>query len=575
MDRFDDTEFIDINSMSSSMSDTNTGRDAPEKTSNPNPPKENRREPVKPYQICAYLYLIAALGFFPLYSKHSYTTLAQDKLDFFSTITWWFLPLALLAGVITFLMHPSKSLHARPKPISVTDIGMLAFFAVGIISWQLSSYPQEAYWGSDYRHHGLVMVTLYFVAYLLLSRTYREWEWSHLLFLVAGCAVIWIGLQNFFGNDILGFRFHSYSTHFGKSISTLGNLNFFSSYVCMFLALTAMMVLRGKHWFTRIFYYIGTIFGFGALIFGNSDSGFFGVGILLLLLPMFVRNFSELSRLMAVFASLFISAKLLGIWIHSPDAQLKYYLSGFSQSLIDGVHGWVLFGVLLAAAVVFFIIGKLAPQVSFPFFIKWIWFGFLCVAGIFVLMMVYRFSILDTQTELGKLENYLRFNDNWGTYRGYAWKRALEAFQNYDIKDILVGTGLDTAEHIFMPRYYQEMMNLIGEYFENVHNEYLQYLVTIGVFGVTAYVAAIASCVTRAFRGGKNSPVLLALGMAVLCYAVQGIFNISQTMTTPVFFVLLGMAEGASRRQLYFQRKEKQEGKPAGKAKGRHYSEPA
>lgn len=540
------SEYVDVQSFS------------PEAKKHMAPRQPSSRTPLRPNHIVAYLYLIAALVVFPLYSTHSYNTLAQAKLDCFTAITLGLLGLAAIGGLAYFLSHPVRSLHTRPKPFSVTDYAMLAFFTIGIISWQLSSYPEEAYAGSDYRHHGLVIVAMYVIAYFILSRCYRDTEWGNLIFLVGGCLVFWVGLQNFFGNDILGFQKHSSYKMFLKGLSTLGNLNFFSSYVCMFLPLACVMFLRGKRWYTRIFYYFCTLFGLCAMIYGNSDSGFFGIGMLILLLPMLVQNFRQLSRLMMVFAAIFLSAKLIGLWIHAPGASQKYALSGFSQSLVDGVHGWVLLGVLVAAAVVFFLLYKAKPALRFPALFKWIWFIFLAVAGVLVLLSVVWFSTVDKASDLGKLTNYLRFDDHWGSFRGYAWRRVLEAYSHFPLKDILVGTGLDTAQHIYMPRYYQEMMRLIGEYFENAHNEYLQYLATVGILGVASYLTVIVSCVARAFKNGSRSPILLALGMAVLCYALQGIFNISQTMTTPIFFVLLGMTEAANRRVREEKKKEQQ-----------------
>ena len=99
-----------------------------------------------------------------------------------------------------------------------------------------------------------------------------------------------------------------------------------------------------------------------------------------------------------------------------------------------------------------------------------------------------------------------------------------------------------------VPRYYTEMINRFGLYFENAHNEYLQYLVTTGLLGVTAYLIMIGSGVVRTLKNGMRNPAMLAVGFAVLCYAVQGFVNISQTMTTPLFFVMIGLAESFNRR---------------------------
>lgn len=42
-------------------------------------------------------------------------------------------------------------------------------------------------------------------------------------------------------------------------------------------------------------------------------------------------------------------------------------------------------------------------------------------------------------------------------------------------------------------RYYDDMMNTVGVIYDNAHNEYLQYLITTGIFGAVSYVGLLVT----------------------------------------------------------------------------------
>ena len=48
------------------------------------------------------------------------------------------------------------------------------------------------------------------------------------------------------------------------------------------------------------------------------------------------------------------------------------------------------------------------------------------------------------------------------------------------------GHGPDTFGVITVQNFWDDMLNTTSQKYENVHNEYLQYLVTIGAVGLTA-----------------------------------------------------------------------------------------
>ena len=85
-----------------------------------------------------------------------------------------------------------------------------------------------------------------------------------------------------------------------------------------------------------------------------------------------------------------------------------------------------------------------------------------------------------------------------------------------------------------------------GQLFDNAHNEYLQYLVTIGALGLITYVVFLVSSIWRmALRRHRNVYIVGCL-FAVLCYSAQALVNINLPIATPILWLLLsvGMAAG-------------------------------
>ena len=95
------------------------------------------------------------------------------------------------------------------------------------------------------------------------------------------------------------------------------------------------------------------------------------------------------------------------------------------------------------------------------------------------------------------------------------------------------------------------MVNRYGEIFDNAHNEYLQYLVTMGAVGLAAYVSLLVLAVREMIRNAKEKPYVMAIVFAVICYGAQAAVNISVPIVTPVMMTLLmmGVSPGSGRKR--------------------------
>ena len=123
----------------------------------------------------------------------------------------------------------------------------LVFLVSILIPSILSPYKQIAFLGSDVRGEGFVMYCIYILLFLVAIKYFKLTDKSiNIVFFVASIISIY-GVFQFYGIDpiqqtMLGLIFAD-----GGSISTIGNRNFLSNYICIFLFISsAMYILKGQ-----------------------------------------------------------------------------------------------------------------------------------------------------------------------------------------------------------------------------------------------------------------------------------------------------------------------------------------
>ncbi len=105
--------------------------------------------------------------------------------------------------------------------------------------------------------------------------------------------------------------------------------------------------------------------------------------------------------------------------------------------------------------------------------------------------------------QYGILKDYLLIDDEWGTHRGYIWRIGIECYMKYSPLRKMFGSGPDTFG-IVTQSYYREMIERYYEIFDSAHNEYLQYLITIGIVGLFSYLFFISVFYNRNNKGFKK-----------------------------------------------------------------------
>ncbi len=175
--------------------------------------------------------------------------------------------------------------------------------------------------------------------------------------------------------------------------------------------------------------------------------------------------------------------------------------------------------------------------------LRYLWMAFLFLIILTVLYALYDCNVAGNVSRYGSLNSYLLFNDDWGTHRGYIWRKAMECYQNLSIWKKIVGFGPETFGILVVRK---TINNPYNQLFDSAHNEYLHMLTTVGLAGLAAYLFFLFEYVRKCIYDKDKAPYIMAIMFGVICYCIQAFVNLNLPIVTPVFWLLLGMGAAKS-----------------------------
>lgn len=477
----------------------------------------------------------------PVIVRNSYFDILFIKYYFY-----WISTVVMLASSLIYLIT-KKDMHIFIKGIRnkllVQDYAILLFFLVAIVSTLSSSYLYESFWGNEGRYTGLFLLSLYVLSYFFVSRflVYRNYYIDGIL--AAGMFVCLFGITDYFQMDILHFKKGMISHQVNIFTSTIGNINAYTSYVGMIMAISTVLFATGKEIKKVVFYYLCMVISFFAMIMGVSDNAYISLLALFLFLPLYL--FSEKRG---------VQKYLLILTTFFCVIQITAWINIYFESVVIGIDS--LFNIISDSGVLPYLIGGLIGLIVLWDFIeskisckeygswfKRIWLGLILLTTMLTAYILYDCNVLGNIQRYGSLGTYLVFNDEWGTHRGYIWRNAIEQFSEFSYWKKLVGFGPETFGILLMHKTYGNPYN---EIFDSAHNEYLQFLLTVGIIGVSSYVVFILAYIKKCFSCGNKNSYMIAMVFGVICYSAQAFVNLNVPVVTPVFWLLLGMGSSLS-----------------------------
>lgn len=481
------------------------------------------------------------LTVFPLFFDNYYINITITKYKVFSilSLSIFFMGLyyTLSANIEQNRRLTLNSVSLYLRQMSLCDILFLLLLITAVLSCLISEWRLPAFSGVCGKYIGLIFMLLTGGLYYGITRHMTLTPYIKYSFPVILSIISLMAFFQFCGYDVLGF--YKGITDGTMYIATFGHVDVFSAFLCVYLpvCLYLFCYAEGRE---HLIYATGSFMGFLAIFSSNSDSSYIGLGISLAVLLIFtVSNTKRLKRYSILLLQLTLAAilwKILPPFFGLVLREQSSITTFFTSSKI--LFMFALIGSFLFLLCIFMNKQKKNLPKNLPCILT----VFFVLLLLLLIILFIWFSLFDTEKDIGNLANYLRFNNHWGSDRGYVWKWLIEFFGFSPLLTKLFGAGPDTTTLILYKYFKVEMSDELGVFYASAHNEYLNYLVTIGLVGTVLYLSLLILSIIKCFRKRKTNVFFGAVGLAMLAYSCMAIVNISQPITMPFIYLLIAFA---------------------------------
>lgn len=481
---------------------------------------------------------LTLLCVYPLFITNSYHNITVSKFLFFVLASAAFAAICAIARIASGKPFEFKERLKSDAPLPYADIFMALLLLVATVSCVTSRYRLSALSGGMGRRMGLIMFIAIALAYFFIAKFNKLGRYQFYAFGIILMIMCFYTLCQHVSFDFLGLQARVTATSKKNFVGFLGNINVYSSFVCLGSGLSTYMFTHAKNKAERIFWTVGCIAGFFGIVTANTDGGYAAFAAMFALLAVIcAKDRKTFEKFFFVtFMFFFVAGAFFAI--RTLAGEKAFPLSFLTKTLINPKI--VVTGLLIST--IFILIIRLTNlSDSAIIIIRKVIIGLLVTAVTVVAAAVIYVSFINTEIELGRLEHYLRFSDHWGTDRGFIWSHLLKAFAKFPLDKKIVGYGEETVAYIMMEAYGAKGAARLGYYFDNAHNDFIQYLVTIGISGLLSYICLIISAIATCIR--SDSVHKKAIAFAIVIFVIQSLVNITQPITTPLLFVFIALTQ--------------------------------
>lgn len=508
------------------------------------------------YGVAEYItgfFVLVLVTVFPLFVHEKYFDILTAKYMFFYISVIAMTVLVSISLIITRISKKTKLDILVPVRLIGPDYAILCFWGISLLSTVFSSYFYESFWGNEGRYCGFFLLSIFTAMYFVVS---RKWVFSRLYieaFLLASMLVCLWGITDFFQLDIFEFRIDLGPGDKPNFTSSFGNINTYTAYVSLVIGIAGTMFLsepRGKRlaWYT-----LCIIISFFAIIVGWSDNAYLALGALFGFIPFYAFRTRLGAKRYLMMVAVFATVVQCITWICTAFKGKIVEASSLFNVLSDFP------GLIFIVLLIWFItlgvywLDRKNDESNWklirPYFYK-VWIGVIAAVVAVVLMLLYDANTSADPHKYGSLSKYLVFNDEWGTHRLYNWRLGIENYKRFSPVHKLLGYGPETYGIVTVLNNFDEMVRAFNEKYDNAHNEYLQYFITIGPLGLLSYLGILITSGMYMIKKAVNNPCVIAFLFAVICYGVQASVNIATPMSTSFVWLFLAMGIAACSEEL-------------------------
>ena len=533
---------------------------------------KSKRKLMNASNVIVGLWVMAMFTIFPLIYNDFYFDILQTK--YYTVLTLsiiMILALIVICGFAGGFKNFFDNLNKKgfvvwfKEEFSIWDICIMVFWLMSALSTAFAGrFIMESITGDKGRYSGLLLISIYVILYFTVSRMFSFGKVYFTVFLAVSIPVCLFGYTDYFNMDILGFKEKISPEQWPIFTSTIGNINTYTAVLAFYIAIAGTLFIttpfksdngRGESIGKIVFYYVIMLMNFIALAMGTSDNGYLTLAAFFGLVPFVAfRTMEGVRRFILTIFTYLLGIKIIQL-INISYAGKVLGISG----LYDFISGFKYLDLIIVALAIVVIImyvleyrkkEKRRDNEVLLRSLRYIWLAILVIifAAIVFMGMKINSDVTAAKEKYGALADYFVFNDSWGTFRGYIWRAAVEEYMKFPLLHKIFGSGPDTFGLYIGLLRNEEMTSVTGQFFDATHNEYIQFLFTLGPIATIAYILAlilpsVEALRTRLFylRDNTMLPYLYACAIAVICYATQAVVNLNLPVVTPFLWIFLSI----------------------------------
>ena len=410
--------------------------------------------------------------------------------------------------------------HLKEKITKYFDIILLIYMILNVVYINVGSYFLIRYiWTNlqfTYGYMIFLVINIFLIKYLVISKKYKKIKIDFILKLIAIFAII----ATVFAYDVREALFG----HIGRCEGLL---------VILYYLTLVFLASFVKKEYRKILIYSILMGGFVQSIYSIFQKfHLFGVYKMLHQGGTWVYGFATHPNFFGSLMTICIGYSI-GLFIDSKKLFQKilfialtccYFMGMLLSCTLSAIVGLIAIMIIL-----------LIYAIKNKYVKKYI---LICIILGYILSTAHFFNLTSIVRDLVKTKNETTniakgdLNDNYGTGRLYVWKQSIKIAPKY----ILHGVGVDNFDKVLNGT---AIANKSG-YFDKAHNEYLQILITMGIFSLISYLCLYFTTLKNGIKNTfKNKEICLVL--PIIGYIVQAQFNISVIEVAPFFYISLGL----------------------------------
>ena len=533
---------------------------------------KSKRKLMNASNVIVGLWVMAMFTIFPLIYNDFYFDILQTK--YYTVLTLsiiMILALIVICGFAGGFKNFFDKLKSKgfalwfKEEFSIWDICIMIFWLMSALSTAFAGrFIMEAITGDKGRYSGLLLISIYVILYFIVSRMFSFGKVYFTVFLAVSIPVCLFGYTDYFNMDILGFKEKISPEQWPIFTSTIGNINTYTAVLAFYIAIAGTLFIttpfksdngRGESIGKIVFYYVIMLMNFIALAMGTSDNGYLTLAAFFGLVPFVAfRTMEGVRRFILTILTYLLGIKIIQL-INISYAGKVLGISGLYDFISDFKYLDLIIVALAIVVIIMYVLEyrkkeKRRDNEALLRSLRYIWLAILVIvfAAIVFMGMKINSDVTAAKEKYGALADYFVFNDSWGTFRGYIWRAAVEEYMKFPLLHKIFGSGPDTFGLYIGLLRNEEMTSVTGQFFDATHNEYIQFLFTLGPIATIAYILAlilpsVEALRTRLFylRDNTMLPYLYACAIAVICYATQAVVNLNLPVVTPFLWIFLSI----------------------------------